>query len=298
MAVIFDIKQFGIHDGPGIRTTVFLKGCPLNCIWCHNPESQSENIEIMYYQNRCNLCERCVNNCPKKALKIKDKQIVRDEDMCVLCGVCVESCYNKALEIVGFKKDMDYILKEIKKDIMFYEESGGGVTFSGGEPLMQPEFLHDILKSCKKIHINTAVDTSGYTDFSNFEEIADLTDLFLYDLKVIDDDKHKKYTGVSNKIILDNLEKLGQIHENIIVRIPVLPGINTAENDLKDFYAVLRDTGVKEINLLPYHKIGKDKFKRLKKEYRADFLEEPDDELNNKIKEYFEDRDFEVKIGG
>ena len=265
---VFNIQKYSIHDGPGIRTTVFFKGCPLNCWWCHNPESQSFIPELIFYKDKCIHCETCFKICPSGAIKMKEEIPVTDRDICTLCGKCVSQCPTQAREMIGRKVTTREVMKEIEKDIMFYRESGGGVTFSGGEPLAQDDFLEELLHCCKDREIHTTLDTSGYATWQVLDKIRDRVDLFLYDVKIMDNKKHKKYTGVSNKIILENLKKLSLLNENIFVRIPVIPGINDDEQNIKSIGEFLSPLKIKQVELLPYHNIGSEKYKRLGKIYQ------------------------------
>ena len=266
---VFNIQKYSIHDGPGIRTTVFFKGCPLNCWWCHNPESQSFIPELIFYKDKCIHCETCFKICPSGAIKMKEEIPVTDRDICTLCGKCVSQCPTQAREMIGRKMTTREVMKEIEKDIMFYRESGGGVTFSGGEPLAQGDFLEELLHCCKDREIHTTLDTSGYATWQVLDKIRDRVDLFLYDVKIMDNKKHKKYTGVSNKIILENLKKLSLLNENIFVRIPVIPGINDDEQNIKSIGEFLSPLKIKQVELLPYHNIGSEKYKRLGKIYQV-----------------------------
>jgi pyruvate formate lyase activating enzyme len=297
--IIFDIKKYAIHDGPGIRTTVFLKGCPLNCWWCHNPESQKTESEIMLYTDRCILsCNLCVERCPQKAIK-KNGNIIINRKFCDSCGECEDICPSEAIKISGKKITVNYIMEEIEKDTLFYDESSGGITISGGEPMLQIDFLEQILKESKERYLTTVVDTSGYIDFSYFKRINDFVDLFFYDIKLMNDNLHKKYTGVSNKLILENLIKLSEIHNNIEVRIPLIEGITDTEENIKLIMGFLKKIkGIKKISLLNYHKGGIAKYDRLGIKYKLQNIRPLSDEKILKIKEYFEKQGFIVKIGG
>lgn len=297
VATITNIQKFSLHDGPGIRTTIFFKGCPLNCWWCHNPESHSKNHQIIYFEDRCTLCGTCVRRCPENALEIKDNKLLRDKDRCVLCEKCTDFCPNDAQEYVGKDVTTKEIMKEILKDIDFYEESGGGVTFSGGEPMIYSSFLEELLKSCNNRGIHTAIDTSGYVPWENFEKISDKVDLFLFDLKLMDDEKHKKYTGVSNVIILENLKKLSNIGANIYIRMPIIAGINDDSN-IDESINFLSNLNIIQVNLLPYHKMGMDKYKRLGMKYKLTGGEKPSDEKMIEIANKFKLAGIKIKMGG
>jgi len=276
IGMIFDIKRYAIHDGPGIRTTVFLKGCPLNCLWCHNPEGKAREQEFIWWKERCIGCSDCQNVCTEGAISLPDGSLLLDKRKCDLCGACVAACHTQALELVGKKMTATEVMKEVEKDMVFYDESGGGVTFSGGEPLMQPDFLHSLLKACKRLGIHTAVDTCGYADSDIFSRISKHVDLLLYDLKIINDEKHMRFTGVSNKLILENLKRLSSNGRKITVRFPLIPGINDNEEDILELGTFVSSLGnVKELSILPYHKGGFEKVKRLKKPQDSLFVSHP-----------------------
>lgn len=296
--VIFNIQKYSIHDGPGIRTTVFLKGCPLNCWWCHNPESQKKQLQLIHFNSKCINCGRCENKCNEDAISIVDNKFYLDKSKCTLCGQCTDVCVQAALELAGKEVTVDEVVKEVKKDQIFYEESNGGVTFSGGEPMAQINFLEEALKSCNNYGIHTTVDTCAFTAWSNFEKILDYTDLFLVDLKHIDSNEHKKYTGVSNEIILENIKKLSNLGKKIYIRMPIIPGINDSKEIIDRTISFLRDIKMAQLNLLPYHKIGMDKYKRLQENYKLEGLQEPSQIHMKKLEEYFNRNGFNVKIGG
>lgn len=264
MPVIFDIKRFALHDGPGIRTTVFFKGCPLNCLWCHNPESQSAEPE-----------EYTIN----RLIDGKDVALAR---------------------IYGKEIHHDALMSELLKDKVFYEESGGGVTISGGEPLLQFDELVKLLKTLGKKGIHRAVDTSGQAPKERILKVAEHTDLFLYDLKAMDQELHKKYTGVSNKRILENADTLLDAGARIIFRVPVIPGINDTDKELTSLmnYIVKRNERIEALHLLPYHKIGSDKYRRLQKDFSFGDINEPSDHSMKELKFKMESCGVDVVIGG
>jgi len=296
--VIFDIKRFAVHDGPGIRTTVFLKGCPLSCWWCHNPEGIYDKKEIIFYDYKCMSCGKCIDVCSQNAIKKIKNNNVRNYNICISCGQCVEICPTASQQFIGQRITVEDIIKNIEKDVIYFESSSGGVTFSGGEPIMQPVFLKETLKFCKKMHIHTALDTSGYANREIFNSISKDIDLFLYDLKIINDRQHKKYTGVSNKLIIKNLETLVKKRRNVVLRFSLIPKITTTEENIKNvlnFISTLK--GIDRIDVIPFHNV-KEKYIRIGKKYKMNNTKSPNvDEINN-IKEKFEQRGFNVKIGG
>lgn len=296
---IFNIQRFSIHDGPGIRTTIFFKGCPLNCWWCHNPESQNFNKELVFLSNRCVGCGTCVNTCPIEAVSIINNKAVYDRDICNLCGKCVEKCPASAVEFAGRFVSVDDILHEVKKDILFYDESNGGVTLSGGEPLSQADFLVELVKCLKEEDINVAIDTSGYAPWEKIEELAGMVDLFLYDVKFIDDKKHIKYTGVSNKTILGNMEKLVKLGSTTVApRIPLIPGINDDEKELQDFADFLSKLNLNTVNILPYHDHGRDKYNRLGRNYKIEKDLILSDDKEHQIEDVFNKKGIKTLFGG
>lgn len=263
--LIFSVKRYSIHDGPGIRVTFFMKGCPLSCRWCHNPEGISPDPETVIMTD-----------------KLGDKEFKRFEE-------------------VGKYYSVTDIIKILDKDRIFLNQSNGGVTFSGGEPMMQSDFLIEALKACKNNGYHTAVDTSGYSSPENYKAIIPFTDLFLFDLKHLDEAKHNEYTGVSNIGIFGNLKMILESRSEIIIRIPIVPGFNDDENHLerlKQFLIENKTENIKKINLLPFHKIGSSKYKRFNLPYRMDNVKQPSNERMKELKEFFSDTDVKVKIGG
>lgn len=297
-AIIFDIQKFSIHDGPGIRTTVFLKGCPLSCTWCHNPESQNVNKEVLFDSEKCVLCGKCEIVCPNHAIDIKNNNLTTDISKCNYCGECTVYCIQGAREVVGKDYTVDEVMKEVMKDKVFYEQSNGGITVSGGEPLMQIDFVEELLKRLKEENIHTAVDTSGAVNFEILERASQYTDLFLYDLKLMDDEKHKEYIGVSNKNIIENLKKLSNIHDNINIRMPIIEGVNADNSHIEQTIDLIKNLNIKKINLLPYHDIAKHKYKKLGLAYDCEKMSKPSDEKMNFFKKMLEQNGYEVKIGG
>ena len=257
-ATIFDIQRNSYVDGPGIRTTVFFKGCNLRCAWCHNPESQNAKSEMMFYRDKCIGCGKCKEKCPNGLEK------------CDLCGRCALYCPKDAREICGKEYTVEEILSLAIRDRAFYDNSGGGVTFSGGECMLQIDFLTEILKACREGGISTAVDTAGNVPYSFFERILPYTDLFLYDIKCLDSEKHKRYTGVDNARILSNLKALCELGARVWVRIPIIEGVNDSEEELVGIREMLSSLGgVERVELLPYHAMGEHKYEALGKTAEA-----------------------------
>lgn len=297
-AIITNIQKYSIHDGPGIRTTVFFKGCPLNCLWCHNPETHNSNSEIMFFKERCTLCGLCLEICPQKAIDFVDGYPVINKNKCNLCGKCSDFCPSNARELVGKEISVKDLMREILKDEAFYDESNGGVTFSGGEPLIYADYLSNVLQVCKARGIHTTIDTSGYASWEQFEKIADNVDLFLFDIKHMNNEKHLKYTGVENIIILQNLKKLSERGSNIYIRMPIIAGINDDDENIDLSVDFISKLNIIHVNLLPYHNIGMDKYKRLNMEYKLTGFEKPSDEVINKIAVKFENAGIKIKIRG
>ena len=297
---LFDIKRYAIHDGPGIRTTLFFKGCPLHCWWCHNPEGISADRELIFKPNRClDDCDLCLTSCPEGALSKPEGRIRIDQTRCQILGKCAETCPTEALEVVGRTWTVDELMCEILKDRIFYERSGGGVTISGGEPLQQTEFLATLLEACKQDGLHTVVDTSGYAPYESLARIRDSVDLFFYDLKHMDPEQHLETTGVSNQLILDNLRILSQAGSRIQIRIPLIPGINDSlehAHRMAEFLASL--PVIHDISLLPYHKMGSQKYKNLNASYSNPDTEPPSQESVDSIREALEDQGFRVRMGG
>ena len=261
-AKIFEIKRFAVHDGDGIRTTVFFKGCPLKCVWCHNPEGIDFKAELAYYENKCIGCGKCIVVCPEKAHIIKDGVHFLDREKCKGCGECEKACLNEALTLYGKEYTLEELLPKLLEDKEFYENSEGGVTLSGGECLMNPDFCRELLKELKIRGINTAVDTSGFVSREAIEKVLPYTDIFLYDLKALDEDVHIKCTGHSNKIITDNLRYIDNCGKRTEIRIPYVPGYNDDQiPKIAEFLKGLKN--VTKVRVLPYHNYAGTKYKAL-----------------------------------
>ena len=304
---VFNIQGYSIHDGPGIRTVVFLKGCPMRCLWCSNPESQSFYPEVEFFEGRCIPCGRCLKACNRGAIN-PDLAVASgykiDKSLCDECGACVRSCPTEALRLTGTERTVSEVLDRIKKDGPYYRKSGGGVTLSGGEPLVQPGFSMGILRACYSSNIHTAIETAGCVPWKHFEDILAFTDLILYDIKHMNDALHRQMTGVSNQLILENVRRIAQTKMEMIVRIPLIPGYNATEDNLRATAAYLSRLSLREVHLLPFHQLGRDKYKRLCREYgmggKETSIGSHDDERDclPKAKEILEGYGLSVQIGG
>ncbi len=304
--LITNLQRYSLHDGPGIRTTVFLKGCPLSCAWCHNPETLSRRPEIMMVETRCVRCGSCAAACPNNHPVGAPPDILdplsaaAEADIaCSLCGECVEACPTGARVMMGRQMTVPELLGQLVADRVFFEESGGGVTFSGGEPLLQFEFLTTALAACRECGLHTAVDTSGFAPREQLLAVAGLADLILYDVKTMDDARHREVTGVSNRLILDNLEALGRVHRAIWLRVPIIPGVNDGSAELEAvarFGATI--TGVRQVNLLPYHQAGLGKRGRLRHEDLREPFEAPTAARMEHLAGIFRQAGLDTRIGG
>lgn len=297
--IIFDVQNYAIYDGPGIRTIIFLKGCPLKCDWCQNPESQKLSPEMSYFKEKCQLCEICVNACPNDALQLLNDEIKRDKALCTICGICSEMCPNQVMEIVGRNISVEELVEIVLRDKPFYDNSGGGTTISGGEPTMQINFLLELLKALKKQGIHTAIETCGYFNEDLIGELVKYVDLFLFDIKLIDNEKHKEFTDVSNEKILTNfskiLSKVGS--ERILPRIPLIPGVSTDVSTIQHIITFLHEINYNgQIHLMPYNKLTKTKYEKVGMgDLYKDMGDLADEDLN-KITKLFEQHSYDVII--
>jgi pyruvate formate lyase activating enzyme len=297
--LIFDIRRFSVNDGPGIRTTVFFKGCPLKCVWCHNPEGLGREPELFWDERRClGSTHQCTVVCSKKALSGRHGEWKLYGEKCNSCGECARRCPTGAFQIIGSNMTIDELVGIILKDRVFYEHSGGGATFSGGEPFMQPEFLGEVLSRCKQEQLHTAVDTSGYASWEVIGPLLAGIDLFLYDLKLMDDTEHRKFTGVSNRMVLENLKKIVNAEKNVQVRIPLIPGITDTNKNIFDIIEFLEAMpSLRQVSLLNFHKGGGQKYLRKAMVYAMSGAEPLAVEEIGRIRKIFEKRGFGVSVG-
>ena len=294
---IFDIQRFSIHDGPGIRTIVFLKGCPLSCLWCSNPESQKLKPALMYQPMNCIHCGKCVSACKIKAINPKNKEFI-DRNICTSCGECVNVCPTGALTIKGKKMTVEQVIKELKKDAIFYRRSGGGITLSGGEPLVQSVFVKELLKACKAQGWHTAIETTAYANTEVIESVFPYIDLTLMDIKSTNSLLHKKYTGVLNEIIIDNAKLVSKITK-MVVRVPLIPGFNSSEEDILEICNIVKTlNNVNTIHLLPYHTYGENKYDLLGREYLMKDIKSLSNSEIEILQQIIEDQGIKCVIGG
>ena len=273
---MFDIRRYSIHDGPGIRTAVFLKGCVLSCWWCHNPESQSPAPEMILHEERCIRCGSCVQACPHGAVAWVDGAPVTDRRTCESCGTCAGACLADARQLAGRAVSVEHVLDVVERDRPFYEQSGGGMTLSGGEPLRQPEFTADVLREARRRGLHTVLDTCGHAPWEVLDRLRRDVDLFLYDVKLADAARHRRFTGVDNERILDNLRRLSALGHEIVVRMPVVPGVTDGADNVVAVSALLAALPrPPRVDLLPYHRIGVGKYARLDRRYRLPQTDAP-----------------------
>ncbi len=297
---IFDVKRFALHDGPGLRTTLFMKGCSLSCLGCHNPEGQRVGPELIFRPDRCTVCGDCIPACPHQALSLTESQLEVDWTKCEMAGACVDACLPGALEIVGRKISVDEALKILEDDRIYFDESRGGVTLSGGEPFSQPEFLKEVLIECRERDLKAVLDTCGHVAPDIFRDIAPLASHLLFDLKLLDEERHEAFTGVHNRWILENLRWVAtQSPPSLTVRIPLIPGVNDDRENLlatAEFLAGL--SAVPAVDLLPYHRLGVDKYERMGREYElSDTHPPPTDRLEVAVR-ILEDSGLSVTVRG
>lgn len=302
MSLIISIQKYSIHDGDGIRTTVFFKGCLLKCLWCHNPETQCFKPELLCDRERCAGCGSCAAVCPQKAVKVQEGKMVTDQKLCNGCGTCVDYCNLNLREVAGKEYTISELVRELKKDEMFYEESGGGVTLSGGEVMMADmDYVVELAKRLDKMGISVTVDTCGQAPSENFERLLPYVDTFLYDIKTMDNDVHKKYMGMGNEQILKNLEYISSKGARIYIRIPVVREVNGSIEDMGAIIDYLKEKQIRvaNVNLLPYHNTGSGKYEKLGLTYKGTDLHAPsNDEMEQFVTLFKESGFHNVKIGG
>ncbi len=296
--LIFNIQKFSIHDGPGIRTTIFYKGCPLSCLWCHNPESKKSVSEILTKEQNCKCCGSCLSQCPVNRLYIDNGRVCSDSIECIGCGKCADCCINSARELAGKEYSLNDLVGLIESDQIFYEESGGGVTFSGGEPLLQIDSLEKLAQKCKKYGIPVAIDTCGQVPFEYFERIIPHTDLFLYDIKIMDLKSHKFHTGACNNLIIENLKKLSLNKAKIWLRLPVIDDLNNNDKHIDSVLNLLYSINVDQINILPYHDMAIGKASKTEGVDRIEKFKTPSDDFINYMQKRFQDNGYKAIIGG
>jgi pyruvate formate lyase activating enzyme len=299
--VVFNIQHYSIHDGPGIRSTVFLKGCPLRCLWCQNPESQEAVPEVLFVAEKCEGCGACIAACPAGAIGLQEGRARTYRARCTGAGRCAEACPHEARSLMGKRMSAEAVLEDVMADAVFYQGSGGGITLSGGDPLAQPDFAAAICLLAKEVGLHTALDTSGYAPWPVLERVLAHVDMILYDFKCMHDEKHKRFTGVSNRPILANAKRVREQfpHVAFLARFAVIPGYNDDGDNVRQTAAFLRGLGrVAAVHLLPYHNFGEAKYERLERSREPLAIEPLDGERMEEIRAVFEDAGVEAVIGG
>jgi pyruvate formate lyase activating enzyme len=298
--MIFNILRYTLDDGPGTRSTVFMKGCPLRCAWCSNPESQNYHREVTHRDSFCQKCFKCVEVCEEKAIAVDEDGVYIDRKKCTNCGECVDVCPSTTLQFMGEEKSVDEVFKVLKKDISYYEVSDGGITVSGGEALSQPDFVEELFETCQDAGIHTCLDTSGYGDTSSLEKILAHTDLVYFDLKTVNPLVHQKYIGKSLELILKNLEVVAKSKTPLVIRIPLIPGVNDSDHDITKMAEkaaeIMKEGNLLAVHLLPYHRYGYSKYQALDREYGMSGTERPTDEQLQRAKGIIESFGMECEI--
>lgn len=299
-AWIWDIRKYSLHDGPGIRTTVFFKGCPLKCLWCCNPESHASGAEVVWIRERCLACDLCLESCARYAISVDPSgRRVVDPASCDLCGVCAHQCPGEAMTIVGRQMTVDEVLAEVARDAIFYSRSGGGLTLSGGEPLAQPEFAAELLARYKRSEGgHTAVETCGQADWDEIRRLLPYVDLFLYDIKHMDALEHRRYTGAGNLRILENASRIATSGRRLVIRFPLIPGCNDGEDNVRRTAALARSLGVERVDLLPYHRLGEPKYTRLDRRYVLAGTNAPSEDRVAAARRIIDSYGLAVRVGG
>jgi pyruvate formate lyase activating enzyme len=297
--LVISITRMTVHNGPGIRTLILFKGCPLRCVWCSTPESQKETPEIAFYPDKCIRCDDCLPACPRNAITAGDKAVIIDGELCDNCGRCADVCYSEALRLLGRQYTVDELVYEVKKDDVVFRHSGGGVTVSGGEPLLEPEFALELFRAFKRSGINLGVDTCGYVPRKNIEAVFPYIDFFLWDIKHMDDDTHREHTGVSNRLILDNLRFVSGNNIPVYLRVPVIPGYNDSEENLRAVCEFARGlSSLVEIDLLPLHHLGETRYAALGREYPIEGITLLRDDVLTEMKHLVESYGLKCNITG
>lgn len=295
---IFNIQRFSLHDGPGIRTIVFFKGCLLRCKWCCNPESQNTKKQVMFVKSNCIECYKCLEVCPTGAIElIKEKKLFNEK--CIVCGKCVEACQANSMQMIGKEQTVREIFNEVIKDEVYYNYSNGGLTLSGGEALLQADFAIELLKACKNYGWNTSIETSGFVSQDIIKQVLPYVDLVLLDIKIMDSKLHKNYTSQNNEVIKENARYIDNMNKKLIIRIPLIPEINTSYENINETISFIKELKyVKEVHILPYHRLGITKYDYLGYSYDLYDKSVPDMKVIEKIKGRFEDNELICKIGG
>ncbi len=305
--LLLDIDRFATHDGPGIRTVVFLKGCPLACRWCHSPESQSPRVELLYQPARCDGCWLCLDECPQSALSRDEGRgtkdgaagtVALDRAKCDACGRCADVCYTGALKLLGREVTAGEVAADVAKDLPFYRSSGGGVTLSGGEPARQPAFSYSFLSACKEAGIHTAVETTGHARGEVMAALSEVTDLFLYDVKAVTPALHREHTGVPNRVILSNLQRLVATGAGVVARVPCIPGVNDGEDEIRAIARFVAGAGVRRIDLLPYNSSAGAKYEWIGRAYAFPANERQSDEYIARLADTCRAEGLEARVGG
>jgi len=298
--VVFNIQRYSIHDGPGIRTTAFLKGCPLRCLWCQNPESQTMRPEIFFVSENCTGCGACTQACPQGAIEVFEGRSRTNRALCIGCGKCTEVCPNEARNLVGRNATAQEVFQELAADDIFYQRSGGGVTLSGGEPLAQPGFAADVFRLSREASIHTALDTCGHAPWETMRQVLEYVDLVLYDFKHMDPEQHERYTGVSNEMMLENAKRIHRLGIPMLARVPVIPGYNDAAENLvatASFIATELGDAI-TVHLLPYHRLGETKHERMEQQDKSVAAQPPSEEDMEETRKVFEAFGLTVHLGG
>ncbi len=299
--VIFNLQRYSIHDGPGIRTTVFLKGCPLRCLWCQNPESQAARAQVFFVKENCKGCGACVRACPEGAIDLVEGRSRTNRDLCTGAGKCAEVCPNEARNLMGRQITAGEVFDEVAADDIFYQRSGGGATLSGGEPLAQPEFATAVFRLCRDASIHTTLDTCGYAPWETMRRVLEHVDLVLYDFKHMDPEQHRRYTGVSNELILQNAKRIHhELGIPLLARVPVIPGYNDGLENLgatARFIATELGDSIR-VHLLPYHRLGEAKHERMEQPGKSIAAQPPSEEYMEEIRQVLESFGLTVHLGG